>query len=1509
MNKCKQFLKGLFLLAFVGLLAFAVGRPNMASADTASSALPPQMGWSSWNAFRQNVSEQQINGIADTLVKSGLSDAGYRYLNIDDDWQSAQRDQNGSLQWNPATFPSGANLITQLHQKGLKVGLYTSVGDLTCEDMPGSLWHEQKDATTFAQWGVDYLKDDYCHVVDMDSDMQTPDGFFSIAPDVDYISLASAGSGEGTHMQAEAATLSGNATVKSGGGADGGQYVTGLSKNGGTITFNNVLATQAGQYTLTIGVYKTYSQYTKYIQAVVNGAKTYDTIESRTSGWSPTARVQIPIQLHEGTNTITLQNPITNQLTDSQMRYSKMGNALKEATTAQAAITGNPVRPVFYSISEHGRTQPWTWAGNYANSWRTTHDISASWGSMLTNYDATVGLYAYQKPGAYNDPDMLEVGNGLSYEENKSHFTLWSMMSAPLILGNDIRGLMNADGTVNHDAQNKAYDVITNKKVIVLNQAEPLLAAKRIQNNVNGIDILVKPLADQQVAVAFLNRNSSASAPQSLDLTTLKAQDSRTTLPVSDQYSATDLWAATDATKEIGKTLTTDAIPGHGIKVYTISTKAAVGEIHTIKISASDHGSVTTAPAEKVEDGQSVTITGKADDGYKLAQVIVNGKTYDVSNNQYTVANVNEDLTIQGVFTTATVTKNALQSLTPITATGAIGDDWTKLNIPDKITGQLDNGNSVDIPVIWNQYSFDTTNDKEQVVTGTLQLPDNVSNPDQLQPTVKITLTQSAETDVNIGLDATAYVDPTALYTGKKASYLNDNIFDDHVTGGTGVLALTKPFADLVASGKNYFTYTWTKPISMSAVVLASWYGPSQGPTGYEVYASTDGTTFTNKVGESKNITWEHNDDTVDYAPIEFTQPVENVKALKVIITGSNEVWSVSSVINEFGVLGHYMDGSSTNPPTPAAKPVISFPSTEHVKISATVDGKAITSGDAITPGATVTFTATADKGYSPTFTLNGQTITLDADNQFTTAPVYQDISFGASITDTPLNWNNLDQAIAAAKKLVAGNYTPDSFKAVTDALAEAETLRQQTDASQLRIDSVAKKLNDAIKALELNRLSVTFQNTDHIQITASVGGQTITSGDQVTTGSQVTFTVKVDSGYYGTYTLNGKAVTLNADGTYTTAPVTENITFAAAQSTDKPTPPVTPPVTYPAPVFSFTNGFEKDATINQGASFDPNAGISAWTDSSKTTAIPAGDWTVTGNVDVNKPGTYTLTYTIKNGYNQTATLTRTIKVVASSTEDVKFTDINKVIYVQASNADQYSYDAKTGKFTKNDALASLAVTSGWKTARQAITVDGVTYYQVGSNGWLNGIDITTARMVEEAGIVSVTNGAGTQTVNNAVDGKFVKTLKNGTAWKYFASANGYYLVGNNEWVKADDVQTVAVPAQGTFKAGNNGAALYDEAGNATGRTLGAKTEWKVSGVKFIDGQVYYRVASHLYVKATAGTLVYNTGKQAVQLYNQQGNTIDRSLAANTSWIVPSVVARQGHLYYQVATNQYVRIY
>jgi hypothetical protein len=128
----------------------------------------------------------------------------------------------------------------------------------------------------------------------------------------------------------------------------------------------------------------------------------------------------------------------------------------------------------------------------------------------------------------------------------------------------------------------------------------------------------------------------------------------------------------------------------------------------------------------------------------------------------------------------------------------------------------------------------------------------------------------------------------------------------------------------------------------------------------------------------------------------------------------------------------------------------------------------------------------------------------------------------------------------------VADNYTPDSFKAVSDTLTKAEALRQQTDASQLRIDSVANQLNDAIKALALKRLSITFPPTDHVQVTASVAGQPINSGAQVTPGTKVTFNITVDKGYQATFMINGKVITVDSNNTFTTESIFENITLTS---------------------------------------------------------------------------------------------------------------------------------------------------------------------------------------------------------------------------------------------------------------------------------------------------------------------------------------------------------------------------
>ena len=123
----------------------------------------PPMGWNSWNTFAEDISEQLIFDTADAMVKDGLLDCGYEYLVIDDCWQSKTRDANGRLVPDPKKFPHGMKYVVDyVHSKGLKFGLYSCVGALTCAEYPGSYQHEYTDAATFAEWGVDYLKYDYC---------------------------------------------------------------------------------------------------------------------------------------------------------------------------------------------------------------------------------------------------------------------------------------------------------------------------------------------------------------------------------------------------------------------------------------------------------------------------------------------------------------------------------------------------------------------------------------------------------------------------------------------------------------------------------------------------------------------------------------------------------------------------------------------------------------------------------------------------------------------------------------------------------------------------------------------------------------------------------------------------------------------------------------------------------------------------------------------------------------------------------------------------------------------------------------------------------------------------------------------------------------------------------------------------------------------------------------------------------------------------------------------------
>jgi alpha-galactosidase len=121
------------------------------------------MGWNSWNQFGCNINEDLLLETADALVQTGMKNAGYEYIVIDDCWQATQRDNDGNLVPDPNKFPHGmAYLADAIHRRGLKIGLYTSIGAVTCQGFPGSLDHEAHDAWQFARWGIDFVKDDFC---------------------------------------------------------------------------------------------------------------------------------------------------------------------------------------------------------------------------------------------------------------------------------------------------------------------------------------------------------------------------------------------------------------------------------------------------------------------------------------------------------------------------------------------------------------------------------------------------------------------------------------------------------------------------------------------------------------------------------------------------------------------------------------------------------------------------------------------------------------------------------------------------------------------------------------------------------------------------------------------------------------------------------------------------------------------------------------------------------------------------------------------------------------------------------------------------------------------------------------------------------------------------------------------------------------------------------------------------------------------------------------------------
>ncbi len=518
------------------------------------AALTPPMGWSSWNTFRNRISESLIVEIADAMKKTGLVEAGYNYVNIDDCWQSAHRDANGRLQADFATFPSGiASLAEKVNARGIKLGIYSSNGTLTCEDLPASLGYEDLDARTFAEWGIEYFKYDYCH-----HKLLPVRG-----PSIEKITVSPIGSGAETVYNAEDAVLEGNASIVQDDRMETGKYIAGLGLAAGAATFPQVVVDEDGLYALTLCIRKK-NRSEKFCVIEVNGQFACDTIIPPTWAVTKEGRHQVLVELKKGVNSIKIFNPIASRFDSAAYQYKTMGLALQKATREYAAAAGVPEKKITYSICEWGMNLPWRWGRKAGNLWRTTMDIKAFWASILAIYEINVRLYKSAGPGGWNDPDMLEVGNGsLNYEENKAHFTLWCMMAAPLILGNDVRTFLAQDGTA--DTTNTAWRIVTNKALIAIDQ-DPLGVQCRRIASAGLQDTLVKPLANGDVAICFFNK-ASESREFSLRISAVAAKEF-VNLPFADSYEVTDLWSGVSQT--VTDEIKCKAAP-HGVMVYRVA--------------------------------------------------------------------------------------------------------------------------------------------------------------------------------------------------------------------------------------------------------------------------------------------------------------------------------------------------------------------------------------------------------------------------------------------------------------------------------------------------------------------------------------------------------------------------------------------------------------------------------------------------------------------------------------------------------------------------------------------------------------------------------------------------------------------------------------------------------------------------------------------------------------------------------------------------------------------------
>lgn len=455
-------------------------------------ALTPPMGWSTWNTFQYGIDQDLILETAKAFKEKGLLDAGYTYLNIDDCWQDKVRDMKGELCGDPVRFPDGMEeLVKKVNALGVKLGIYTDNGTMTCCDYPGTYGHYYRDAYTFAKWGMEYWKLDYCHSVE----------YSYCAPRVTGIvisqkgkEIAKYGVEKGTRKNCRIFKIRWPKTTYMKKTTPFTHFVYGIDANHGRIEFVHEAA-EEGDYIVTVHMTEK-NKHEKFLGLLINDEKLLTATVPAQRIWLENYELNFVVRFKKGKNTLQLCNPIKNKATCDMLQYQEVFRAIMQATKDVAEETGKPEKKMVFSICEGNQANPHLWGKSAGNLWRTTCDIKENWKSILHNYEHNVQIYEYACPGHWNDPDMLEVGVGdLSYNESEAHFAVWCMMASPLILGNDIRKMSE-----------EIRLLITNKELIAIDQDKLGKQCKRIVKG--DVDILVKPLENGKTAVCIFNKSS-----------------------------------------------------------------------------------------------------------------------------------------------------------------------------------------------------------------------------------------------------------------------------------------------------------------------------------------------------------------------------------------------------------------------------------------------------------------------------------------------------------------------------------------------------------------------------------------------------------------------------------------------------------------------------------------------------------------------------------------------------------------------------------------------------------------------------------------------------------------------------------------------------------------------------------------------------------------------------------------------------------------------------------------